>query len=207
MRVLEARLLERELDRQAEEQSRIKGEHVERRLGQPDPQLRAAPVQDGEGPSHGLRDERPRRRARRRPGPVHGGVSEDDDGRRRALKRLWRRWRCAGPACRLGAGRRLRLPRQSGDRRRFRRRRRTTSRTASTSRSPSTATSDAASQGHASATRSRRRAPTSTRSRSAPAARPSTCTFNLKSGTKLFLVPGANVIYYWQIDGRGRQHD
>ncbi len=28
MRVLEARLLERELDRQAEEQARIKGEHV-----------------------------------------------------------------------------------------------------------------------------------------------------------------------------------
>jgi Peptidase MA superfamily len=26
------------------------------------------------------------------------------------------------------------------------------------------------------------------------------CTFNLKSGAKLFLVPGANVIYYWQIE-------
>ena len=26
------------------------------------------------------------------------------------------------------------------------------------------------------------------------------CTFNLKSGAKLFLVPGANVIYYWQAE-------
>jgi hypothetical protein len=26
------------------------------------------------------------------------------------------------------------------------------------------------------------------------------CTFNLKSGLKLFLVPGANVIYYWQVE-------
>ena len=26
------------------------------------------------------------------------------------------------------------------------------------------------------------------------------CTYNLKSGPKLFLVPGANVIYYWQVD-------
>jgi len=26
------------------------------------------------------------------------------------------------------------------------------------------------------------------------------CTFNLKSGAKLFLVPGANVIYYWRVE-------
>ena len=29
------------------------------------------------------------------------------------------------------------------------------------------------------------------------------CTYNLKSGPKLFLVPGANVNYYWQIDDAG----
>jgi hypothetical protein len=29
------------------------------------------------------------------------------------------------------------------------------------------------------------------------------CTYNLKSGPKLFLVPGANVDYYWQIDDAG----
>jgi len=27
-----------------------------------------------------------------------------------------------------------------------------------------------------------------------------TCTFDLKSGTKIFLVPGANIVYYWEID-------
>ena len=36
-------------------------------LGQPDPQLRAAPVQDGQGPPHRLRDERRRGGAGRRP--------------------------------------------------------------------------------------------------------------------------------------------
>ncbi len=35
-----------------------------------------------------------------------------------------------------------------------------------------------------------------------------TCTFDLKSGSKLFLVPGANVAYYWEIDdGSGSKLD
>jgi len=35
-----------------------------------------------------------------------------------------------------------------------------------------------------------------------------TCTFDLKSDSKLFLVPGANVLYYWEIDdGSGNKTD
>ena len=44
------------------------------RLGEPDPQLRAAAVPDGEGPAHRGRDEQRRRRARRRHRRVHGGL-------------------------------------------------------------------------------------------------------------------------------------
>ena len=42
-------------------------------LGQPDPELRAPPVPDGQGPAHPVRDVEHGRGARRRPGLVHAG--------------------------------------------------------------------------------------------------------------------------------------
>ena len=43
------------------------------RLGQPDPELRAAPLPDGQGPADRLRDRQHQRRPRRRAGRVHAG--------------------------------------------------------------------------------------------------------------------------------------
>ena len=67
--------------------TRIAGEQAAGRLGQPDPQLRAAAVPDGEGPAHRARDRQRRRRARRRPRRVHGGLPPLAAGRRRRRRR------------------------------------------------------------------------------------------------------------------------
>ena len=48
------------------------------RLRQPDPQLRAAPVPDGEGPPHEGAGRRRQPRPRRRPRPVHQGVPDEE---------------------------------------------------------------------------------------------------------------------------------
>ena len=53
------------------------------RLGQPDPQLRAAAVHHGQGPAHRGRDLQPDRRAGRRPGRVHRGLPALADRQRR----------------------------------------------------------------------------------------------------------------------------
>ena len=58
MRVLEARLLELRTAAARRGAGEAQGRARQRRLGQPDPQLRAAPLQDGQGPPHRLRDQR-----------------------------------------------------------------------------------------------------------------------------------------------------
>ena len=71
MKVLKARLLERRLEERERELAHAARRARRGRLGQPDPLVRAAPVPDGQGPPHELRDERHERGARRRPGRVH----------------------------------------------------------------------------------------------------------------------------------------
>ena len=58
------------------------------RLGQPDPELRAAPLPDGQGPPHAARDLEHGGRARRRPRRVHAGrAGAARDRRRRTASR------------------------------------------------------------------------------------------------------------------------
>ena len=61
IKVLKARLLERALEEKEAEIASPQGRARRGRLGQPDPELRAAPVPDGQGPAH-----RATRRATRR---------------------------------------------------------------------------------------------------------------------------------------------
>ena len=62
IKVLKARLLERALEEKEERGPRAQGRARRGRLGQPDPELRPAPVPDGQGPAH-----RATRPATRRP--------------------------------------------------------------------------------------------------------------------------------------------
>ena len=71
MKILRARLYDLEMKKRAEEQAKREGEKLEIALGQPDPQLRAAPVPHGQGPPHRDRGRRRRPRARRRHRSVH----------------------------------------------------------------------------------------------------------------------------------------
>ena len=77
MKILQARLIEREEMLRAEGAGAHQGGARNSGLGQPDPQLCAAPVPHGQGPPQRLRDARPASRAGRRTGrPVAGGADE-----------------------------------------------------------------------------------------------------------------------------------
>ena len=69
MKVLRARLLERRIEERERELAKLRGEHVEAGWGN---QIRSvvAPLPDGQGPPHQLRNERHDGSARRRPRPV-----------------------------------------------------------------------------------------------------------------------------------------
>ena len=73
MKILRARLLEQRIAEREKELAQAPGRARGGRLGQPDPQLRAASLPDGQGPPHRARDQRHGGRARRRPGPLHAG--------------------------------------------------------------------------------------------------------------------------------------
>ena len=73
--MLRARLYERELEIKEAKVDRRRGLEDRHRLGPPDPLLRAAALPDGQGPAHRLDLGHARRRARRRPRPVHGGLA------------------------------------------------------------------------------------------------------------------------------------
>ena len=60
------------------------------RLGQPDPELRAAPLPDGQGPADRPRDRQHLGRARRRPRRVHAGRARAPRDRRRVARRRHR---------------------------------------------------------------------------------------------------------------------
>ena len=70
MRMLKSRLLELEERKRAEELARERGAAARRELRLADPQLRAAPLPDGQGPAHRPRDRQLAGRARRRARPV-----------------------------------------------------------------------------------------------------------------------------------------
>ena len=76
MRILQARLLAMKVEEQEAEQSRLKGQHVDAGLGKPDPLLRAAPVQHGEGSPHRARDLQHRGGPGWRDRRVHPGLPE-----------------------------------------------------------------------------------------------------------------------------------
>ena len=61
------------LEEKEAEVRRAQGRARRGRLGQPDPELRPAPVPDGQGPADEPRDRQHERRARRRPRRVHAG--------------------------------------------------------------------------------------------------------------------------------------
>ena len=63
-----------EREKREDELDAIRGRAALGRLRQPDPLLRAAAVPDGQGPADRARDGQRRRRARRRPRRVHGGL-------------------------------------------------------------------------------------------------------------------------------------
>ena len=124
MKVLQSRLLERELLRQDEETRAAQGPARGHELGQPDPLLRAPSVQDDQRPPHGLRDERH---------ASPSSTARSTDSSRRTSNRRWANpydpIPGAGPGgplvARRGGGRppARRRPRRRGDRRRHRRER------------------------------------------------------------------------------------
>ena len=83
MKVLKARLLERRIEERERELAAIRGEHVEAGWGNQIRSLRSAPVPDGQGPPHQLRDKRHDGGARRRPRRVHAGRTRARGDRRR----------------------------------------------------------------------------------------------------------------------------
>ena len=87
IRVLKARLLERALEEKEAELLQAQGRARRGRLGQPDPELRPAPVPDGQGPADRGGDLEHRRRARRRPRRVHAGRARAASDRRAARRR------------------------------------------------------------------------------------------------------------------------
>ena len=74
MRILRSRLAELAEEEREAELARERGGEGRRRLRQPDPLLRAAPVPDGQGPPHGLRGRQRPGRARRRARRLRPGV-------------------------------------------------------------------------------------------------------------------------------------
>ena len=74
MAMLQAKLADRERAERRGRARRDPRRPAAGRVRQPDPQLRAAAVPDGQGPAHRARDRQRRRGARRRPRPVHGGL-------------------------------------------------------------------------------------------------------------------------------------
>ena len=66
---------------------RAQGRARRGRLGQPDPELRAAPVPDGQGPADRPRDRQHDGGARRRPRRVHAGRARAAGDRRRVARR------------------------------------------------------------------------------------------------------------------------
>ena len=95
IKVLKSRLLERALEEKEAEVRQAQGRARRGRLGQPDPELRPAPLPDGQGPADELRDGQHRRRPRRRPRRVHAGRARADAS---ATERRGRRWRDADSA-------------------------------------------------------------------------------------------------------------
>jgi hypothetical protein len=197
MRVLEARLLERELDRQAEEQARIKGEHVSAGWGN---QIRSyvlhpyKMVKDHRTASR----QRPRCRARRRPRPFMEAYLKMTMGEERALTLLFsmaghRRQRHDNAVQAVEA--------QSG----------VVIATDAENDFPNGVNFSASL--HSDVDLSELKvtlrytiAPDGASVYEEPQCNGGTeveCTYNLKSGPKLFLGPGANVDYYWQIDDAG----
>ena len=75
LKILRSRLMQIEIQRRAEEWARIRGDHVTGRMGQPDTQLRAAPLQDGQGPPQRLRVDEPGPDPRRGARPAHARLS------------------------------------------------------------------------------------------------------------------------------------
>ena len=75
MKILKAKLLEVEREKRQEQARLDHRQQVGGRLRQPGPQLRAPALPAGEGPAIRARVRQPRRRARRRPRRVHGGVA------------------------------------------------------------------------------------------------------------------------------------
>ena len=104
MKVLKARLYDLKMKEKQAKLDQISGAKKEIALRQPDPQLRAASVPDGEGPPHEGAGRRRQPRARRRHRRVHQGVPDEEVERH----------------ARRGGARRRRLT--SADRRRRRRR-------------------------------------------------------------------------------------
>ena len=108
MAVLQAKLLERKREEQAAKMNELRGDG-EAQLGHPDPQLRAAPVPEHQGPADRLRDREHRRRDGRRDRRVHrgrdplaphpGAVAAQRDRRAGA----WERRRFSYPRCRQGS--------------------------------------------------------------------------------------------------------
>ena len=80
-KMLRARLYELELQKREAAAQAVEDAEDRHRLGPPDPLLRPAALSDGQGPAHRRRDLRHRRRARRRPRPVHGRLPRPKGGR------------------------------------------------------------------------------------------------------------------------------
>ena len=74
MAMLRAKLADLERQRREAELDEIRGDQQRVGLRQPDPELRAAAVPDGQGPAVRARDRKRGRGAGRRSRPVHGGV-------------------------------------------------------------------------------------------------------------------------------------
>ena len=81
MKVLQVAALRPEAEGAAGEARSARRREEGHRVRQPDPQLRAAPVPDGQGPSHEVSGRRHQPRARRRPRRVHQGVSDEEGAR------------------------------------------------------------------------------------------------------------------------------
>ena len=76
MRILKAKLLAKKNEEKAIELAKLRGDRSVPGMGEPNPQLRFAPVQVGEGPPHQLPEQQPRCGAGRQPGWVYRGLSD-----------------------------------------------------------------------------------------------------------------------------------
>ena len=91
MQFLRSKLIELEERKRAEDDGEGAGRGQRRRLGIADPQLRPAPLHDGQGPPHRARGRRRAAGARRRHRRVRARLPEQDRGRLGLAR--WRRWR------------------------------------------------------------------------------------------------------------------